>query len=616
MSKQKKEKEMDQVSDVKAQPKEQKEAKKADSAKTEAKKTDNAKAEAKKAEKEKRSQEKPGKLKKRLIIIGSSVLGGLLLIYFGLAIFFQNHFVFGTTINGVPCAGKTLEQVEKDILKEVEGFEMKITGKEGFETAIAGKDIDLMVIFNGELEKVKKEQQPFGWIVSLFVKKEQQVGNVVQFNEERLSERFEEMECLDNPNAVEPVSATLEYKEGSYEIVKEQEGTVVDREAFQAALWEGVQNLEKNLSMEEKGCYKAPPITSESEELLQAQATMNGYLKEQITYTFGASKEVVGAEQISQWLSLNENAEIIFDEEKVRAYVDGLAAKYNTYNKSRAFRTSYNDQTIEVKGHYGWRLNCEDETKALIEDIRNGQSKEKEPIYLARAIQHGENDIGDTYVEVNLTAQHVFLYKNGKLLIDSDCVTGKPANGNATPEGIDGITYKDKDAILRGDNYASKVTYWMPFNGNVGLHDATWRNKFGGGIYLRSGSHGCVNLPYNVAKVIFENVEAGTPVIVYSLPGTESSEQNTLTAEEQAAAENEGMSAEELQEYLNSISGVATSTTTAPTTRATQAPTTAPTTRATQAPTTAPTTKATQAPTTAPTTASTQAAQQSAAQGE
>lgn len=62
----------------------------------------------------------------------------------------------------------------------------------------------------------------------------------------------------------------------------------------------------------------------------------------------------------------------------------------------------------------------------------------------------------------------------------------------------------------------------MPFNGNIGLHDATWRSTFGGTIYKTSGSHGCVNLPPAVAKTIFENIAAGVPVLCYHLPGTES----------------------------------------------------------------------------------------------
>lgn len=522
------------------------------------------------------------KLKKRMLIIGGSVVGALLIIYFGFAIFFQSHFAFGTKINGVACSGKTVAQAEKKIIEQVEKYEMHITGRDGFQAVISGQDIDLMVVFDGQLEKVKKAQNPFGWIASLFGKKEETVSNAVHFNEESLTEKFEGLECLNNPDATQPVSATLEYKDGSFEIVPEKEGTMVDKEAFKEALWDGIMKLEEEFVMAEKKCYVQPALTSDSKELLQAQKTMNGYLDLEITYSFGDSREVVDGEKISSWVHINEAAEIVFDQEAVRAYIDTLGDKYNTYGKTRSFKTSYNDQIVEItKGHYGWRMNRADETLALIEDIKAGESKEKEPLYLSRAVQYGDDDIGGTYVEVNLTAQHIFLYKDGKLVIESDCVTGKTSNGNGTPEGIDSITYKDKDAVLRGRDYATPVTYWMPFNGNVGLHDATWRKKFGGNIYRNSGSHGCVNLPFSVAKTIFENVEAGTPVIVYSLPGTESKVQETLTPEEQAAAETEGSNA------------VTYPITTEPTTAApTTAPTTVPPTTTTSSTTASTTTKA------------------------
>lgn len=508
-------------------------------------------------------------VRKRILIIGTSVAGVLLLIYFGLVLFFQSHFIFGTEINGVACAGKTIEQVEKKIVEQVDNYEMRIIGKENFEAVIDGKDIDLKVIFDGELEKVKKAQNPFGWVASLFGRKEKTIGSVVHFDEESLTEQFEALTCLNNPDAVESVSATLTYKKGGFEIVPEQVGTVVDKEAFKEALWDGITDLEEEFSMEEKKCYMQPPLSSDSEELLKAQETMNGYLGVKITYSFGESKEVVGEEQISGWIHMNENAEVIFDQEAVRAYIDTLGNKYNTAGKARSFQTSYN-QTIQVtQGDYGWRMNRVDETLALIEDIKAGESKEKEPVYLARAAQYGENDIGGTYVEINLTAQHVFFYKDGKLMVDSDCVTGTVSKGMDTPEGIYGITYKDKDAILRGPGYASPVTYWMPFNGNVGLHDASWRHGiFGGNDYLTNGSRGCVNLPFSVAKTIFENVEAGTPVIVYSLPGTESWLQDTHTNEDQGTSESE-----EIGTVLPSYTNPAPTTTQKPTTT-TQKPTT------------------------------------------
>lgn len=168
-----------------------------------------------------------------------------------------------------------------------------------------------------------------------------------------------------------------------------------------------------------------------------------------------------------------------------------------------------------TEGAYGWWMNRSAETEELTEQIKRGRSGERTPVYRAQAAQYGENDIGDSYVEIDLTSQHLWVYKEGKLVEETDFVSGNVSRGYNTPVGIYSITYKERNATLRGANYASHVDYWMPFNGNVGMHDASWRSSFGEDIYLRGGSHGCVNLPVKKAEVIYEYVEQGEPVIVY-----------------------------------------------------------------------------------------------------
>ncbi|WP_330398665.1 L,D-transpeptidase [Herbinix luporum] len=116
---------------------------------------------------------------------------------------------------------------------------------------------------------------------------------------------------------------------------------------------------------------------------------------------------------------------------------------------------------------------------------------------------------------MNISKQYLWFYKDGKLLSQGPVVTGNPNRGNATVLGVYMVNYKQKEATLRGPGYEAKVKYWMPFFGNIGLHDAPWRSSFGRDIYLRNGTHGCVNAPLYLAKTIFENIDEGTPVIVY-----------------------------------------------------------------------------------------------------
>jgi lipoprotein-anchoring transpeptidase ErfK/SrfK/predicted nucleic-acid-binding protein len=212
----------------------------------------------------------------------------------------------------------------------------------------------------------------------------------------------------------------------------------------------------------------------------------------------------------------------VVDEEAVLEYVKSLAGKYNTAYKAKEFETSYG-QTITISnGFYGWKINNDEEVAQILDDLAGGTSVTREPVYSQTANSHSDKDWGNSYVEINLTAQHLYMYKDGKLVIESDFVSGSVAGNHNTHTGAFAVTYKTLNAVLRGPDYETPVTYWMPFNGDEGMHDATWRSKFGGNIYKTNGSHGCINLPKSVAKTIYENIEKGYPVFVYNLAGTES----------------------------------------------------------------------------------------------
>ena len=243
---------------------------------------------------------------------------------------------------------------------------------------------------------------------------------------------------------------------------------------------------------------------------------MNQYIGVTITYEFGDRYEICDKDYIQDWLEVDDKFNVTFNLEKVRSYIDSIARIYNTFGKTRDF-VNHDGKIIEVSGgDYGWLMDRAAETTRLIELIQAGKNVQVEPTYSQTARSRNTNDIGNSYIEIDLTLQHVWVYKDGKLVADTNCVTGNSSRGFDTPTGIYQITYKERNATLKGENYSSDVNYWMPFYYNVGLHDAPWRNSFGGSIYKRSGSHGCVNLPPKIAEIVFANIEKGTPVVCYS----------------------------------------------------------------------------------------------------
>lgn len=445
-------------------------------------------------------------------------------VYVGMSQKYKARFFPNTQINGVDASGKTAAEVQELISEGVNGYTLTIDERNNQTETIAGTDIKLHAEFDGSLEKMVAAQNPFAWLWHM-KQEEYTIGTMVTYDDAALESQIRNLSCLDPEKVVEPVNAKIsEYVSGQgYSIEPEQEGTAVEAEKLTQAVTGAIENLQDHLSLEEADVYKKPTVLKDDASLAEQLDKMNKYAKMSVTYQFGDSTETLNGDQIHAWLIANADGSVSVDSSKVSEYVSEMAKAHNTSNKAKTLKTSYGS-TIQVSGGtYGWKINQAAETEALAAIIASGESTTREPEYSQKAASHGANDYGDTYVEINLTGQHLFFYKEGKLVVESDFVSGNLAKGWGTPAGSYPLAYKQKNAVLKGENYRTPVNYWMPFNNGIGMHDAKWRSSFGGTIYKTGGSHGCINLPPSVAKTIFDNISAGTPVICYNLPGTEKS---------------------------------------------------------------------------------------------
>lgn len=464
-------------------------------------------------------------LKKRfkprgIILISAAICILLLLIFYAaVGMRYANAFFPRTIINGIDASGMNSEELGEKILEKVENYTLSLEERDRHQEQIHGDSIGLHVeVATEKLEALIREQNPALWLFQSMRRKEYQAELEVTFNETLLGREIKKLECMDSEQVTAPVDAYEEYIKGTgYRIVSEVSGNKVKKKKLKKAVREALYTLEDSLSLEETGCYYTPKVCESDENLQEKVQILNQYTKMSVTYQFGNQKEILDGVQISKWIRNVRNGKVTIDEKKIEKYVAELADTYDTVYKRRNFKTSYGPVVHIDQGDYGFKINQEKETKALKKIVLSGKSRTREPFYTQRAASHGANDFGDTYVELNLATQHLFLYKKGKLVLETDFVSGCLTKGNGTPCGIYGITYKQRNAVLKGADYRSEVSYWMPFNRGIGLHDANWRTKFGGEIYRNNGSHGCINLPPQKAKVIFETIEKGTPVICYSL---------------------------------------------------------------------------------------------------
>ena len=455
--------------------------------------------------------------KHKKIVIGIIIsLCTLLVVYFGMAIYFMNHFYFGSAINCINISGKSVEEVNEQMASELQTYTLNLKERGGKIEQIRPNEVGLKYNSDGQFRSLKDTQNPYKWISAFFNTEAYEMIEAVKYDTKLLKERVDKLSCVDSSNIIEPKNPSFKYTDNGYVIVGEVDGNKVNKDILYDHVSDAILKKKTTIDLESINCYVKPQYTSNSQKIIDTKNMINKYVLSKITYNFGENKELLDGSTINKWLTVDENFKIIFHEKEVKNYIDILSNKYNTLCSKRNFISS-SGKTINIGGgDYGWSINRAKETQALITAIKEGQTIAKEPAYLQTALSNGNNDIGNTYVEIDLTKQHLWFYKNGSLIEQGDIVTGNVSSNHTTPGGIYKLKYKQKNAVLRGSDYASPVTFWMPFNGGIGIHDASWRSVFGGEIYKTAGSHGCINSPYYLAKAVFDNIEIGIPVICYN----------------------------------------------------------------------------------------------------
>ncbi len=461
------------------------------------------------------SQNEEGNInKKKKIIILGTIIGIILVIYLGGSLYFKDKFHIGFLINNIDVSANTTLEAKDKIENSLKNYELTIEGKDKIEK-INASDIDLN--FNGEekLNDILKSQNPFSWIINLFDPSAEILNNSITYDKNKLSNKIDKFVFFKKENVIEPKNASFKYEDGSFVIIEEEQGSKVDKKLLIKAIEEGIESGERTINLEEKGVYIKPKYGKDSEEVLRTKEELNNMLNTNLNYSFGGKNLTLDKNEINDWFSVDKDMNIDINKKKVANYAYKIALQYNTKGKIRSFKTSTGKIVNVSGGNYGYSVDQDEEVKKIISSIKKGEKITREPVFSEKGNIYNGNDIGNSYVEISLGGQHIWFYKNGKLLIDSDIVTGDKSRGWATPAGVYKLTYKQKKAVLTGENYRTPVDFWMPFNGGIGLHDATWRSQFGGNIYVSNGSHGCVNLPYKVAEIIFNNIDGSMPIVCY-----------------------------------------------------------------------------------------------------
>ncbi len=452
--------------------------------------------------------------KLRILALGGVTVLVLAGIYIGIAIFFQSHYMPKTCMNGVSIGNLNLEDAEEKLRREVSCYTLTIESRDGDKVQLLGPDFGYSYVSEGEAGSILEKQNGFGWIAKIGKEQEYQLSVAITYDEEKLRELVDEIAWFDEENITQPEDAHLVRTQDGYEIVPEVEGNAIKTDEVKEMIFDAVEGGETKLTLTDE-MYEQPEVRADDDSLKKQLEQIEAYLSLVITYDVGDEGEVLDQEKIIDFIEV-EDGKVALSDDALTTYVQYLASKYNTYGDVREFQTTAGGTVSIGGGDYGWVIDKEAEKEQLKSDLASGGTIEREPVFSQVAkVKSISNDIGTTYIELDYTNQHLYYYEEGELKVESDFVSGNISKGNGSPDGIFKIVYKKSPATLVGEDYESAVQYFMPFAYNVGIHDASWRSSFGGDIYKTSGSHGCINVPQEVAAALYEQVAKDTPVVAY-----------------------------------------------------------------------------------------------------
>lgn len=423
--------------------------------------------------------------------------------------FRESHFLRGTVIGEVDCSYMTVNKALNKVQQEAGEYTNKLYFIDGTTYEVKNNEIGL-VFERDKFEEILVRQHEDRNIARVYG-----VNDVTSINEGQVTMYLATIPELQQNNMVEPKDAHIIWDGEKFSIEKENVGNMID---FNEAL---ELTLQKLMSGENEiyisDITRSNPSVTEA-DLRDRVTYLNNFLNNCINITLSDGTVVTLDENtIKLWIGQDEQGNFSINvDDGVKSFVEELATKVDKANSTTQFNATTRVVTVNVPKNRRAQLDQEKEIEQIKSLLEQSKTADCTPMYDRELLSANQTN----RVEIDITNQHVWMYKNDILIADTDCVTGNVSAGHGTPTGVYKLAGKERDRYLRGKNddgtsYCSFVKYWMPFNGGIGLHDASWRNKFGGEIYKNSGSHGCVNLPRSVAETIYNNIDSTYLIIVY-----------------------------------------------------------------------------------------------------
>ena len=458
---------------------------------------------------------------KKLSLIMMTVIALPGLIYLGLAIYYQESFMYGTWINGIYCTGKTVQEAAKELTENFEYEYLYVITPQDIEV-LETDSLEIQYDFESVLEEYRQKQNPFVWYYHILTgHQSEEVIPKITFNEEKLEQWIYTTDSYQSNLELEDDKLMIVLGENGYEILEKKE-KILNISLAKERLSDVIRSVGVEINLEETGCYFTREETVEMQEVRELYQKIENVQNSSLTYKIKEKEKKISPAEIALWIAkdsddnfkLNKNGMLTFDKEAVAAFVKELAKEFDTWHNF-PFTTHDGREIVLKKGNYGIRIHQEKETAYLMNYLKQPAELVREPVYSKDVTYQEQSIIDSTYVELDMTEQKMYFFSEGEQVFETVVVTGCTSKGMGTPEIVCYVNYKTRNAYLTGRNYRSFVNYWVPVYGGIGLHDATWRDEFGGEIYQKNGSHGCVNTPLEKMAELYDMLKVGMPVVIH-----------------------------------------------------------------------------------------------------
>ncbi len=467
-----------------------------------------------------------------ILLIGAYIIGYMMT---------KDSFLPNTFVNGISVGGMNVNEAAEAVQSGKAIDKLVLEKLNGETITIDYSKIGYTYSTSDELSKIKDQENKALWFVNLINKSNYTISMEGTYSEEKLKEVIDNASFGVTPSK----NAKIVMKDDGFVIEPEVQGDIVDVEKVFEAAKDAINNNVEEINLLDSNCYKKPSVVAD--DLKEKLEELNKVFNIEVKLDFDYTTENLTYDVFKDWVTIKKDGSYTIDQESVWEWVNSIRDKYDTLHKTRKFKSTLQG-TVKIKaqrgadgkfdGIFGYFLDADKTTEAICKALKKGENATIEPVYwtnggytydtqgkvkrTANDEKKVINDIAqlDTYIEVDLTNQMLWYYKNGKVKHKCGVVSGMPTKERMTYPGIYQLWMKERNKTMKGrtseGSYESNCSYWNYISQNsIGIHDATWQSSFGGDRYKYFGSHGCVGISLSDAQYIYENIPLGTVVIMY-----------------------------------------------------------------------------------------------------